>query len=291
MRGLSGGLGVRISALGVLDSGAVCAQGRLIQSDNTCHDAKDKSHSRPAIASHVHSSEKPASSIGWQLFAVCPQGHPKNALRRHYERAAATRCYVTSPQLLQPLTSSPAPARNPSCPGRSAGREIDHFWPFCLTARACFCGSASRYAFVTFSLIGGSSNEPAGHLNRWMYSLPGLVVQRQSVLALKAGLPFLSFFAWGPACPALRRRASAGAVDGLAVDLQPAAHGPQVVLAGLRNHALGGRADVQQVVAAFADDVHQLERQVFRRLPVVVVALVAPGSLSVAGTSQSSRTT
>lgn len=27
--------------------------------------------------------------------------------------------------------------------GAAAGSEIDHFWPFCFTARACFCGSAS----------------------------------------------------------------------------------------------------------------------------------------------------
>ena len=71
-------------------------------------------------------------------------------------------------------------------------------------------------------------------------------------------------------------RRGAGAIDGLAVDLEPAAHGAQVILAGLRNQALGGGTDIQQVVAAFADDVHKFERQVFGRFPVVVIVLVAP---------------
>ena len=59
--------------------------------------------------------------------------------------------------------------------------------------------------------------------------------------------------------------------------LQPAADRAQRVLARLRDHAVGHRPHVQQVVAALADDVDQLEDHVARRLPVVVVLAIAPG--------------
>src|SRR5262245_61469376 len=66
------------------------------------------------------------------------------------------------------------------------------------------------------------------------------------------------------------------AVDRFAVDLQPLPHFAQNVLARLRDDAFGGRADVEQVVAALAGDVHQFEYDVGRLLPMVVVALVSP---------------
>src|SRR5206468_5071856 len=72
-------------------------------------------------------------------------------------------------------------------------------------------------------------------------------------------------------------RGRAGAVDGLAVHLQPAADRAQRVLAARRDHAFGGRPDVEQVVAALAHDVDELEGDLAGRLPVVVVLAEAPG--------------
>ena len=74
----------------------------------------------------------------------------------------------------------------------------------------------------------------------------------------------------------LAERRRARAVHRLAVDRQPSAHGTQDVLARRRNHPIGHRPDVQQVIPTLAHDVHELEGDVSRRLPVVVIGLVAP---------------
>src|SRR5262249_15654572 len=68
-----------------------------------------------------------------------------------------------------------------------------------------------------------------------------------------------------------------GAVHRLTVDLQPAADRAQRVLARFRDDSVGRRTHVQKVVAAFADDVDQLERDLTWRLPVGVVLAEAPG--------------
>src|SRR5207253_4292986 len=67
------------------------------------------------------------------------------------------------------------------------------------------------------------------------------------------------------------------AVDGIAVDFQPAPDSAQDVLARLRNDAFSCRSDVQQVVPALTDDVDELERDLSRRFPVRVVGAETPG--------------
>src|SRR5208337_3513810 len=47
----------------------------------------------------------------------------------------------------------------------------------------------------------------------------------------------------------------AGAINGFAIDLHPLAHFGQPLQAWLRDQALACRADIQQVIAAFAGDV------------------------------------
>src|SRR5689334_9459792 len=64
-----------------------------------------------------------------------------------------------------------------------------------------------------------------------------------------------------------------GAVDRFAIDLQPAAYRTQIILAGLRDNAFGSGPDIQQIITALADDIHQFESEILRALPVVVVLL------------------
>ena len=73
------------------------------------------------------------------------------------------------------------------------------------------------------------------------------------------------------------KRATLRSVDRLAVHLQPGADGAQPLGAWLRDHPLRRGADVEQVVHPLARQVDQQQQQVLHRLPVVVVALEAPG--------------
>src|SRR5437764_315989 len=59
-----------------------------------------------------------------------------------------------------------------------------------LSKPAADCQSACRDD--TFPFTFANSKDLAGHLNIWMNSLPGLVVQRQFVEATNIGRPFLS---------------------------------------------------------------------------------------------------
>src|SRR5690242_9275787 len=68
-----------------------------------------------------------------------------------------------------------------------------------------------------------------------------------------------------------------GAVDGLAVDLDPLAHLVQALDLGGGDDAVGVGADVEEVVAALAGDVDEVAEQGLGGLEVVVVGLVAPG--------------
>src|SRR5689334_19650124 len=68
----------------------------------------------------------------------------------------------------------------------------------------------------------------------------------------------------------------ARAVDRFAINLEPLAHAAQIVLARLRDYALGGWSDVEEIVPAFTDNVHQLEGEVVHGLPVGVIFLEAP---------------
>jgi hypothetical protein len=66
------------------------------------------------------------------------------------------------------------------------------------------------------------------------------------------------------------------AVDGLAVDVQPAADGPEHVLLRLGDGAVGSWPDVQQQASVLAHDVHEVVHDRIDRL-VVLVGHVAPG--------------
>ncbi len=73
-----------------------------------------------------------------------------------------------------------------------------------------------------------------------------------------------------------RQRAGGGAVDGLAVGVEPAAHRLETLHALGRDAAIRVGADVQQEVAALGGDVDQRAHQVAGGLEVVVGAVVAP---------------
>jgi hypothetical protein len=68
-----------------------------------------------------------------------------------------------------------------------------------------------------------------------------------------------------------------GSVDGVAVDLEPLAHLLEALDLGLRDDAVGVRPDVEEVVAALADDVDEVAEENFGGLEVGVEVLVAPG--------------
>ena len=81
----------------------------------------------------------------------------------------------------------------------------------------------------------------------------------------------------GAAAPGqLLERAGLGAVDGLAVDLHPFADFGQALDAGVGEHAFGGGADVEEVIAAFAGAVNQVADEGGGGFPVLVVLVVAP---------------
>ena len=66
------------------------------------------------------------------------------------------------------------------------------------------------------------------------------------------------------------------AVDRVPVDLHPGADALQVVAADLGNGAVLVGADVEQEVAALADDFHEFGDQFVGRFPVVIVCAVSP---------------
>ena len=81
----------------------------------------------------------------------------------------------------------------------------------------------------------------------------------------------------------MRKRVAPGAVDRLAVRLEPSTDPPQPVRAGRGNDASRVGADVEQVVDAAGGAVDQEADQGFHRLPVPVVRLEPPGVVQGAG--------
>lgn len=69
----------------------------------------------------------------------------------------------------------------------------------------------------------------------------------------------------------------AGAVDGLAIDLEPLAQLLEAVTPGLRDDALGVGPDVQEMVASLAGDVDEVAEEGLGGFEVGVVVLADPG--------------
>ena len=102
------------------------------------------------------------------------------------------------------------------------------------------------------------------------------MVERQFHVGMNLGLPSRPFSVvvrcrWGV------EDGGGGAVDGFAVDLEPLAHLLEALDLGLRDDALGVRADVEEIVAAFAGDVDEVAEEGLGGLEVGVVGLEAPG--------------
>ena len=67
------------------------------------------------------------------------------------------------------------------------------------------------------------------------------------------------------------------------MNIQPSAHRLQALDTWFGDGALGIGTNIEQIIAAFADDVHQIADQLRRRLPIVVVGLEAPGVIDGGG--------
>ena len=68
-----------------------------------------------------------------------------------------------------------------------------------------------------------------------------------------------------------------GAVDGLPIDRQPLAHLVQPFRLGGWDNTIRVRSDVEQIVAAFADDIDEIVQQRLRGFEVSIIRFEAPG--------------
>ena len=105
---------------------------------------------------------------------------------------------------------------------------------------------------------------------------PGEDVEIKGAVLAGDAAPGRLFFEWG----------GGGAVDGLAVDGEPAADRGEALDAGRGDEALGGGTDIEEEIAALAGDVGEVADERLGGFPAMVVFLEAPG----AGTGSSAKT-